>query len=208
MTTHATENNQQVASPTTATLAVRKPAHVKQVPMKMSQEQHSGMRLLGMWPQAEEEEEKDHLSAEKLNFAAEVPNDNPFAEFLARPTEEDDDAPSVERLKPKDPHEFFQIPKTSRSKKLRSRKAHKPLLAPETLAIAQLASLSVVEAGPSSKPSSTDDSKGDDGGSYFGVETGNVVEIPSNNYPYYSSISGSSNNFCSPEIEDWGNIKS
>lgn len=206
MTTHATENNQQVASPTTATLAVRKPAHVKQVPMKMSQEQHSGMRLLGMWPQAEEEEEeeKDHLSVQKLNFELEVPNDNPFAEFLARPTEEDDhdDAPSVERLKPK------EFPKTSRSKKLRSRKAHKPLLAPETLAIAQLASLSVVEAGPSSKPSSTDDSKGDDGGSYFGVETGNVVEIPSNNYPYYSSISGSSNNFCSPEIEDWGNLKS
>ena len=40
------------------------------------------------------------------------------------------------------------------------------------------------------------------------LETINTVEgVEENKYPYYRSISGSSTSFCTPEIEDWGNLK-
>lgn len=204
-----------------------------------------------MFPQAEEEQDHPNPSIPTC-LPKPSPPENPFAEFPAP----DDGTPSAERLDTKGPShrelwikktdDIFQIPKprSQSSKKLRSRKAHKLLLAPETLLLPsfsrQLASLSVVEAGPSSKKlvhegaapallSSSDGGNGDDstprekcdkGRSYFDAEIGNATVTPtvnvaeisgvleeSNKFPYYSSLSGCSNNFISPEIEDWGNLK-
>jgi len=205
--------------------------------------------LPNMWLQAEEEGEHPHPSSEVPIPACvpkRAPSDNPFAEFPAPDGGDGARAPFAERLdtqRPKDllwtkkGEEIFQISK-SRSQKLRSRKAHKLLLAPETL-LPSFTSLSVVEAGPSSKKPANesssavpalvsssynggaDESLGEkfNGGLYFRPEGGTATVTPvvnievssvaeeSNTYPYYTSVSGSSNHFCSPEIEDWGNLK-
>jgi tripartite motif-containing protein 37 len=39
------------------------------------------------------------------------------------------------------------------------------------------------------------------------LETNTVEGVEENEYPYYRSMSGSSTSFCTPEIEDWGNLK-
>ncbi|KAG0579097.1 hypothetical protein KC19_4G072900 [Ceratodon purpureus] len=39
------------------------------------------------------------------------------------------------------------------------------------------------------------------------LETNPVEGVQENKYPYYRSMSGSSASFCTPEIEDWGNLK-
>lgn len=227
----------------------------------------AGKWLPGMWPQqaaeAEAEQEQHHpivenhltleLASHDLLKAATQDNppsnENPnFATLI------DGDGAGVSSVEHLDTRrskgdEFFQIPKIRPHKKLRNRKAHKLLLAPHLTLLPftgqqlaeHLASLSVVEAGPSSKKkptgdsglSSTDSANGDEsprengGGSYFDIAeaagTGVTVTTPPvvdvvevveekeefqiHKYPYYSSISASSYNFCTPEIEDWGNLK-
>ncbi|XP_024391968.1 uncharacterized protein [Physcomitrium patens] len=96
-----------------------------------------------------------------------------------------------------------------------------------------LTGLSMVEAGPSMKQSgnpaapggcsesSKDEKYGDGaysdpgcqrvlaGPAIASVVVGGLIndEVGDDKCPYYSAMSGSSNNLCTPEIEDWGNLK-
>lgn len=132
--------------------------------------------------------------------------------------------------------DIFQIPKVCSHKKLRSRKAHKILIPPEAL-LSFTESTGAIEIsrhliGPTMKQygnpaapegcseSSKDDKCGDEAYSDPGCQRvlakpaiTSVVGALSNDqvgedkFPYSSTMSGSSNNFCTPEIEDWGNLK-
>jgi tripartite motif-containing protein 37 len=131
------------------------------------------------------------------------------------------------QTKNRESEQFFHTPRLRTHKKMRSRKLHKLLLAPEALLpFTGLAQHVVVEAGPSvaaadaqaqtAAPVSSSESAHGDGAVTKGCEEGVHSDSAviggidfggENKYPYWSSMSGSSNNFCTPEIEDWRSLK-
>ncbi|KAG0590375.1 hypothetical protein KC19_1G094600 [Ceratodon purpureus] len=185
-------------------------------------------------------------------------SNDPNPNFTAHPHEDDDGdgtgaAAPVEHIntrRPKDrmhhepwpkkgEEQFFHTHKVRSHKRMRSRKVHKLLLAPETLlpftdlhnttapspsaAQAQAQTGNLAAAPVSSTSSANDDEtkfslREKDCDQYSDNEEHESAalvvdeidvagEVDEKKYPYYSSMSGSSNNFCTPEIEDWGNLK-